>query len=613
MNDLDALLGQYGKLHDALCGYDQEEAFMKEIHEAIQDSIDALPLGTRIGFRPCCDQTNWLIDHFDFGNASIAGIFDKSAVHNDYQGIPVYEADGGEAQNVDVFIVASFNWRREIARELEKDGRRFLDLHEILERKGKRLHASPDNYRKGTHNILHYYWQKWKGAKEGEKEGALRSLMTAACEAKDFLALKGLCEEWKAEYPFAAEVERECDELHDLLREAAKKRTGKKDVTLYWLDAVPYKWKGYFENLDALSGRGICFEQAYACTPYTHQTLRAMFSGILPLDDWERSLEEVGPENSDLVRYLEGRGYEVFHVGHDAAKTDPHSMQDKFLIHMDKAASCNAVLWEAFCRAAASDKPVFSVAHFVVETHSPMICAELDELNYAANGDDCLNQFKVSSAYIDKRVMYYYDIARNGDGIQIVLSDHGEHVTRSPERFWTQNKLHACCAVLGGRIEKKREKRLFSYVKFKELVKWLVEPGKYGYDECFSEWAPFQDTDIYSETLANTFIKRGAAEYALAYRGALDGTYKYAVNGIGREFFYRIVDDEDVEITEGEAVEAYVRLKARAGAHFPDLSAHEKYRHVKRLHEAAGRSKGNSGRCEPKKRRVMERHGQKGT
>ena len=55
-----------------------------------------------------------------------------------------------------------------------------------------------------------------------------------------------------------------------------------KDVIWYWVDAVPYKWKNYFEGLCHLSKEGVHFCQAYTATPFTFQSFRTCFSGVLP-------------------------------------------------------------------------------------------------------------------------------------------------------------------------------------------------------------------------------------------------------------------------------------------------------------------------------------------
>lgn len=584
MSDLDILLEKYDELHDLLCDYNQEEKYIERIHNTIQKAIDELPSDSKIGIRPCGDQSKWLISNFDFSNVKIAGIFDKNIMSETFCGFHVYKTDSKEAQDVDVFIMTSYNWRNEIVSDIEKDKKKVLDIYNYLEQNNIELNASADKYIKGTHNILHDYWMEWKIDKDNEQ--ALKNYLTAVCEAKDFFRLENICSRYERKYSFLKDIKRVYNEFYGLLKKLIAKRNDKKDIIIYLIDAVPYKWRYFFENLEKLSEQGISFSNAYTSTPYTHHTLRAMFSGYISLDDVEKTLEKIGYDNSELMKYLIDKNYQVYQIGHDSTKKSTRSMQEEYVINMDKDTSCNTVLWETICRMLESEKPVFYIAHFVVETHPPMICAELDKLNYLVNEDNYMKQFAVSAKYIDRRVMYYHDVMKGGNKIQIYMSDHGEHITHFPERYWMQNKLHACFFVSGRHLKPGCENRIFSYMKFKELVKWLIEPEKYDYEKCLSEYALFQDTDIYSEMLADSFIRRGSAEYALGYRGALDGFYKYAVNRLGREFFYMISEDRDIEIDKGEAPEKYNYLKKISGTYFPDLTVYEKFKYVKKLYAA---------------------------
>lgn len=585
--ELDKLLEKYDELHDLLCDYDQEECYIELIHKTVQNIIDELPQGSRIGFRPCGAPTAWLIQNFDFIHVNITGIFDKNASRSDKWGIPIYDIDCGEIPNVDIFIVTSFNWHDEIVTELKDNHCGVVDIYRELEKQGVNLCASPETYIKGTHTILHDYLMRWKKAEESEKETALRNLLTAACEAKDFYMLNDLCENHKAEYPFCEVCQQKYNELYELTKNLVAKRK-QKDVLWYWVDAVPYKWRNFFGGLSELSKEGLSFKQAYTATPFTFQTFRACFSGVLPLDDCEKSLEKLGRGNCDLIQYLSSNDYAICRIGGRSSMWEDECISEEFLFDMPEAnVSCNSILWHMLCKLIETDKPAFLVAHLVAETHAPVICAEQEKMKDVYLSDNRESQFIISANYVDKRVVYYNDLLGGGQRIQIFMGDHGEHITReNSDIFWTQQKLHTCCFALGKNIVPRQEKRIFSYIRFKEFVKWLIEPEKYNYEECLTDCAVFQDTDFYSEELISRYIRLGKAERALAYRGAFDGGFKYVINSIGREFFYKIVGDEDVEIDKESNPEVLERLKTWAGTDFPDLTVYEKYRYIPRLYDA---------------------------
>lgn len=584
--DLDILLEKYEELHNLLCDYNQEKRLLEKIHSVIQGEIDTLPAGTRIGFRPYGLAARWLIRNFDFNHKSIIGMFDKTLSFS-IDGVPVYKMSSQEAKDVDVFIMTSFNKRDEIVSELQEGQYIVLDIYHILEQNGISLYAPVDLYMEGGPAVLHDFLLRWKNAKDEKREDALRELLTAACEAKDFVMLKNFLEKYAEEYSFVRSAREKWYEFDALIKQLVEQRD-QRDIVMYLLDAVPYKWKKYFKKLSALEKGGVSFRQAYSCTPYTDQTLRTIFSGIMPLTDWEKSLEKIGYENSALIQYLKEQNYIVCRIGEDTPICARRCIEDEFSIATSVGVSCNLVLWKILCKLLQSEGPCFLLAHIVEETHPPMLCAELERLRDVYTVDDPLEQFKISANYVDQRVSYYHGIINNKHKTQIIMSDHGEHITNQfPIWYWSQYKLHAVCFVTGNDIQPRQEERLFSYQKFTELIKWIVEPEKNHYEDCLSEYALFQDTDIYSEELISRFINNHKkVERSLAYRGALDGVYKYAINRSGREFFYKIVDDKDVEIEEQEAAERLKRLRNLAGTDFPDLSVCEKFKYVPKLYEA---------------------------
>lgn len=586
-NELDGLLQKYDELHDLLCDYDQEERYIELIHKVVQKIIDKLPQGSRIGFRPYGAPTEWLIKNFDFSHVKITGIFDKNVNGSDKCGTPVYDTECGEIRNVDIFIATSFNWHDEILAELGKNHCEVLDIYRELKKYEVNLCAPPETYIKGTHTILHDYLMRWKKADESEKETALRNLLTAACEAKDFYMRNDLCEKYKQTYSFCRVCQQKYNELYELMKNLVAKRA-QKDVFWYWVDAVPYKWSNLFGGLMELSKDGVCFKQAYTATPFTSPTLRACFSGVLPLDDCEKSLEKLGKENSDLIQYLSSNDYAIYRIGERSSKWEEKAINKEFLCDIPQTnVSCNTILWQMLCKLIETDKPAFLLAHLLVETHPPVICAEQEDMKDVFLYNNREARFLISANYVDKRVVYYSKLLGGGERIQIFMSDHGELITKdNSDKWWKQQKLHTFCFAIGRDIVPLQEERLFSYIKFKEFVKWLIEPEKYDYEECFTDHAVFQDTDLYSEDEINRYIRLGKAEQALAYRGALDGKFKYVINSIGREFFYRIVGDEDIEIDKETNSEIFDRLKEWAGTEFPDLTGYEKYKYIFRLYNA---------------------------
>ncbi len=482
---------------------------------------------------------------------------------------------------IDVVLITSFNRHREIKEELVKTGRyKVVDVCGLLEERGYKLKAPFYKYRSGvgSHEILNFFYGAYfnSGGTDDEK---LSRLLTAAVEAKDFNMVLELCERRKRTPRIPAlilEVEKKTLELINLIEDKLKTRK-QKDVWLFWTDAVSYHRLNYLPGIYQLSKQSVFFERAYTNTPFTHQTQRAIMSGILPIDDFEASQKIIQKENSVLLQYLEHAGYEFKMIGCDGERS--RAMADEYTINMKENASCNMILWTAVIHMLDSQQPVFYMLHFLTETHPPMVSPILEEISYDIEQMDIERQMRASYKYIDKRIIFYHRLL--GNRTQIFMSDHGEHF-QFPQHYWSEVKLHVHFFVWDG-IQNAKEKRFLQLRNFYKLVQWILEKEKYPLERALDDYAVFQDVDIYSEVLVERFISRRAPEYAVAYRGAVTYDYKYVIDGTGREYWYGICGDGEEERTNPDS-DIKKKLKAAAGTAFLDINKVEKFSYSKKLY-----------------------------
>lgn len=563
----------YKQLHNLLADYNQEQKLVDSIRKSINELIQDIPDGKEIILRPCGETSKWLIDTFNFGNHKVSCFDAKSVLKGNYN-IKVYsEYDFDDG----IVVNTSYNWRRQIVDELKSNGVKYKDLYDYFEKNDVFLNSNPEEYKVTTHAIPNYYYQQWKNDRSEKK---LRELILALIEAYDFVLLEEIFNETMNSYDFVKTVFDSYNALKKEIEYQLGQRKDMNDIIIHWLDAVPHKWRKFLPRIEKLSTCNLSLENTYSCTPYTHQTLRAMISGLLPLDDFDESMKLID-ENSPGIRWLEERNYYFKQIGHDGAGVS--SCTKKYTYNEDRNVTCNYVYWKCIEEMLSSDKPVFLIAHTVVETHPPMICTKLEKPNYHLSSENYEQQRNISYEYIDERVEFYKNLL--GSRIQIILSDHGEHISRYPDRYWFQNKLHTWCVVVAQIKKSQREERLFPYYNFMKLIDYLLYPDDSKYDDMFEEYVLFQDTDYFNHNAIDTFIKDGIADYAIAYSGILDGKYKYVVNGIGREFFYRIVNDDDIEMDDLQGNKECEYLKKLIHINFPDTSKYEKFQYSKKLYK----------------------------
>ena len=561
----------YRQLHDCLSKECQEKKFIKNIEESIYDLIKVLPKNKKIILRPYGATTRWLIEKFELGKFDVA-CYDPKYLNGDAKELS-FIADAEREENA-IFVNTSYNYREQITYQLSKSGKDFLDLYCFFEKRDIFLRTNPEEYRETTHAIPNYFYCKWY---ENKNKVNLKELMIAAIESYDFVLLEKLCREYMDIYDFVEVVWERYLKLKEEISVRLRSESRKKDMIIHWLDAVPNKWLKHLPLIHELANKGIYFENTYSCTPFTHQTLRAMISGILPLSNFEKSMKLID-ETSKGIKLLEQYGLRFIQIGHDGA--DVSSCLDKYTYNFDRNVSCNYIYWKCIEEMINSDTPLFLIAHAVIETHPPMLSTMLLKPNYNLNSGNYEEQRNSSYSYIDERVVYYMKLF--GVKTQLVLSDHGEHISKSPEMFWMQNKLHTWCLVFATGIAAKKEQRLFPYYNFIDLIRYLITRDESFYEKLFDEYILFQDTDFYNEQVIDSYIKEGIAEYIIAYSGATDGTFKYAINGAGHEFFYKIEDDNDVEMYSENKRLHY--LKEVTLKKFPDTSHYERFEHSKKLY-----------------------------
>ena len=573
----------YEKLHNMLTDIDQEAEFSKRLLDTVQGIVDKLPAHANIALRPRGEFTAYFLRLINFREKNIVGIFDKSDTQVPLEGVSCYTLEQMKHLPVDVVLITSFNRHKEIVQDMlnERERGEIVDICGLLEKEGYEINAPFYKYCSGVgaHEILNFYYQAYfkSGGKDDTK---LRQLLIATIEAKDFQMTLELCEKRKGmpDIPeFVFETEKLTLDLIKLIECKLKERK-QKDIWLFWTDAVSYHRLEYLPGIYQLSEESVFFERTYTNTPWTHQTQRAMMSGILPIDDFESSQRLIGRDNSILLQYLEEKGYSFKMIGCDGERT--RGMEDEYVINMRANTSCNMILWTALINMLDSMQPVFYILHFLAETHPPMVCPILDEISYDTDQMNIQYQMKTSYGYADRSIMFWHKLL--GQRTQIFMSDHGEHL-QFPQYYWSEIKIHAYCFVWDG-MQKSREKRFLQLRNFYKLVQWILEKEQYPLERALEDYGVFQDVDIYSEALADMHILRGKPEYAISYRGAVTYQYKYVIDGTGREYYYRI-DGEEEEI-EFDNSEIGTWLKEIAGTTFLDISKLEKFNYAKRLYES---------------------------
>ncbi len=575
---MEEILALYRELHDVFGTGNLCESFCENIRTTIQEALDAIPPDARTAIRGGGDHTNVLFAYFSLDQKQITGIFDRQVTMDSQCGYPCFPAKELPNAGCGVVILSSFYYQEEILAELRPLGLRIIDPYEELEKQGIELIAPLDQYSPESSLTLNHFYRKYLESRDGPgRNRALHDVLQAAVELKDFVMVRRICAENAApKDPLLLEVQAKTENLLQTIRRRIQDRK-QKDVMVFWTDAVSYYLLPQMPLMLEKSKHSCFFRRAYTHTPFTHQSLSAIFTKMLPIDDYERAKEPVCRENSPLIQYLEDRDYDIKFIAHLK-----NSMDSRYFGETSLSASCNVKWWAGLERWLSSEKPCFYIFHILEESHEPNISPDLQAFTDTRFKSPLQErQRQTALAYLDQCLALYNEMA--GDTVQVFLSDHGQYIFPLPN--WSEERLHAYCFALGKDIPERTVSRFFPYRNFDCFAKWLVEPEKYPLEDVCADEVIFQDTDFYNPVRISLFIRHGIPKEGLAIRGVLNDTCRYTVNALGEETFFRYAEDGTEEPAVLEDPRLRAELQKKCGTNFLDIYQLDRFQHTRKLYE----------------------------
>lgn len=584
-------------LYQELCGLLGEnnlrEVFFSKIHHIVQETIDQIPDGARIAIRPAGYDTMRMLELYDFSEKNVIGIMDQKYRGDDYCGYPCYTVDALPAESYDCVIISTYYHRYEIQEELETLHIPYIDIYSEMEKRGVQLHYPYHIYESYPQMIVNYFYLRYLRAEAGpQRESALNELLQIAVEYKDFTLISNIyqdCGEEEGAFPLLKTVWRKSKHLLNCVQSKLHERK-QKDIILFWTDAVPYKWLHHLPETMRLSQQGTFFQRAYANIPHTNPVLRAMFRGVLPIDDFPQNQEEIGSRNSSILRFMENEGYKVRLIGGSKLVLD-----EEHLLETHFYESCNIKWWNGIVDLLQSDEPCFYLFHFM-ESHGPRYVPDLKEFElkefvnwFAATETQREIQIKAAYGYLDQCLLLYHKLL--GDKTQIFLSDHGMPSRLMPTGRFEDQPIHPYCFVVGEGIPKTTVARFFPYINFEKLVRWIVDSTHFSLGDACTDEVIIQDTDFYSSARIDNFIQSDCEKFGIAFRGILNYDHKYVINSLGEEFFYQMQLDGSEKSAPLEDPTLRAELQAKAGTKFLDIYQYDKFSYTRKLYESINRKR----------------------
>ena len=308
-------------------------------------------------------------------------------------------------------------------------------------------------------------------------------MLFIALYMKNFL-LAEECVQYLIKLECRLEIVRAWEEIQNLLTQIRVRiaERDKKDVILFWMDAISYEQSEEMSYLSRIKEDGISFEQAFTVTPHTTPTLKNMFCQKLQVSDMAYNIRKLNRDNSKTVRYLEEHGFKIKIIsGYWAEFIEDYEVKNKPGLFYPSS----YVLWGSLESLLENkNEKMLIIAHALIEGHSPFLSASMRDIK---NTRQRMIDGKIE---LDKQLAFYNQFL-NPNMVRIFMSDHGQ------SDFKTRFHIHF--DILGAGIKPKKVKALFSINDFDSVLRSVIEYGDVCENDIRREYVPIEDLDWYSK------------------------------------------------------------------------------------------------------------------
>lgn len=256
-----------------------------------------------------------------------------------------------------------------------------------------------------------------------------------------------------------------------------------RDILMFWLDALPYDDACRLPFIESVMRSGVCFDNMYTVTPYTHSTLKTLFCGKKAVDDASYRWDTIGRENSIVLNELERNGYIFRDMMGRWRQFTSETKTDKYHKFFSAASEC---LWETLRGLLLSDgNSIFGITHITAEAHAPSFFTGIDDADVL----DPYKRRKGALEALDRQLCFYLGFMPR-DTIKILMSDHG--------RSDFNTRFHVIFTIQSENIRSRRIGEICSYIDFHKILSQLLENGDVDEKNLIREYAEVQDLDYYN-------------------------------------------------------------------------------------------------------------------
>lgn len=424
---------------------------------------------------------------------------------------------------------------------------------------------------------LYCQQNKYKNAGDHRtKRIALEKCFFLALYMRNFMAAKSYASLLMKEDTKYVHIWEEIQDLLDTIKRILSSRESK-DIIMYWLDAISYGGESNMPYLKSVMDESVVFKNAFTYMPFTNPTLRALFLGKKEIDDKGYRITSITRENSPVLQFLEGQGYDIKVFSGVFNKSFSHRYQPSWFI-LNRLVPYSEILWNMLSEMLIHSRKTLWIVH-TLDAHPPYLSSYMGGDNYR----DHNIRHKLAKQEVDEQLAFYDEFIGR-DAYRIYMSDHGL------EPIY---KVHTLFNVYHRTLEPRRIDGMFSFLDFGTVLQQLITDGNIEEKEFTKEYVEIGNLDWYnSGDIKALFQNKEVLNLKrFGYKGVVDKDYVYLHYKTGKEWLQKRTDtllcdallfyDFEGDVCEPDLLPKYREL---VGEYPEDVIEDEKFKYTKYLY-----------------------------
>lgn len=515
----------------------------------------------------------------------------------------ITEVKGDDTE--DILLITQKDHVR-ISMELEREGLAVRDLYDYFALHGLELlheyylvnnekyfnragRVDEDSIRNNRYEVLFYDKRKYRTARDKvQEEYYLERVIFDYYYMRDFVNGGIYLKEYLGKKTNAAgEYEAFLTGVNELLLELrqAIARKEKKDIVMYWLDAVSHEEDEKMPYWHSLNKEALDFQRSFSVNYTTGNAMNALFCQRMPA---ETLIKYKQIEGGPLIDMLSGLGwnFQYYGCGEMFVPKYTRTVAEEYY-HLVSSES----YWKMVCDMAESTEPALRLVH-LMGAHPPYLSAELDgerfislddgHCSFSKEIDEAREKQRIISMQYEDRQLAFYDGLVKAHAA-IYFSDHG-CMGYTKDNYAVLH--HNILKLKSDRISPGVCKQIFSPLDFLKLIQKLIEGGEWDFDGISSGYVMLQSFPIYDKAHALTFYDYARfAEYMLGYNGIVKDDYIYFYFHAGYDLCYKLNEEKIylMGVNESREIREQLLREIRSADRLLWNFSHEKFKYSQAL------------------------------